>query len=155
MPKNTIFAACASNNHPQVAEAFAGEAGIKAGMLLKKDAGEFVAHDVEGQGGMVYIANLDGLAQSGVDHTYTDGETVFAFAPAPHQFFNVLIASGNNITAKDTALTSNGDGYFKIAATDGTEEVLAYADEVANFSSAAGFCRVKIGSFGFNADTTA
>ena len=147
MPKNTIFAGCTSNNHPQVAEAFAGEAGIQAGMLLiKNSSGEFIKHNVAGQGGMSYIANLDGLAQSGVDHVYTDTETVFAFEPAPHQFFNVLVAAGQNITAKDVGLTSNGDGYFKIALTTGAEEIVAYADEVADFTSAAGLLRVKIGN---------
>lgn len=155
MAKNLVFVARAKDTLPPQTEALAGAAGILPGMLLIKSSGALIPHNVDGQSGMAYIANLNATVQDQIDDVYTNGETVNAFEPRPHDYFHMRIASGVNITAKDTPLTSNGDGYLRIALTDGTEEVVAYADEVADFSSAAGLLRVKIGNAGYNADTTA
>lgn len=149
MAKNIIYAA-PIGKQPQVAEALAGAAGILPGAVLIKVAGEFVNHNAVGQGGAVYIANINTLAQKGTEDAYANENTVFAFSPAATEQFNVRVAAGNNITALDTALSSDGAGALKIAATDGSEVVLAYAKEVNNFT-AAGLCRVEIASFGYNA----
>lgn len=154
MAKNLVFVGDARDNYPVVAEALAAQADIKAGLLLTKDsAGKFIKHNVAGESGMAYIANLDAVGQANMTDTYASGDVVFAFEPKAGQLFNVVVAAGNNITAKDTPLTSNGDGTLKIAATNGTEEVIAYADEVADFTAAAGLCRVKIGNAGFTTAT--
>jgi hypothetical protein len=147
---NVIYAG-PIGSEPQYAEAKAGAEGILPGSLLIKSAGDFVVHDAEGQGGPFYIANKDTLSQTGVDAEYTEGDTVFAFDPAPTELFYVRVAEGENVTALDTALTSDGAGALKIAADDGSEEVVAYAQEIENFTSAGGLLRVKIATSGYNA----
>lgn len=153
MAKNTVFVARATDNTPPESEALAGAAGILPGMLLIKSAGEFIQHNVAGEGGMAYIANMNASVQGQINDAYADGETVNAYEPRPHDYYHVRIAVGQNITAKDTPLTSNGDGYLRVALTNGTEEVIAYADEIADFTSESGLLRVKIGNFGYTTAT--
>ena len=49
---------------------------------------------------------------------------------------NMLIAASQNLTKIGVPLTSNGDGYLKIA-NPATEVVVAYSDEIVNVTSAA------------------
>lgn len=63
------------------------------------------------------------------------GETGKAIQVLSGQSVAIRVAAGNNITAPRTALSSNGDGTFKIAATDGTEQILFYADQVVNVTA--------------------
>jgi hypothetical protein len=55
-----------------------------------------------------------------------------AISPRDGEFFNVVLASGNNVTALDVPLTVNGAGKLAIAASDGTVPVLFYAKEILN-----------------------
>jgi hypothetical protein len=135
----------------QRAKGKAGVPGILPGMLLISSEGDFIPHDAEGQGGPFYIANKNTLAQDGVDVAYEEGETIEPFDPAPTYLYYVRVAEGENVTALDTALTSDGAGALKIAADDGSEEVVAYAQEIENFTSAGGLLRVKIATSGYNA----
>lgn len=150
MSKNTIYAG-ALQAHQQFAEGLTGTATILPGMILIEDGGELIPHNVEGQGGFVYVANVDSPAQGGVADLYAEGDTVRAFTPKSGDMFNLRIATGNNITAAGTPLTSNGAGALKIAATNGSEVVIAYADEVGNFTAVGGLLRCRVAQFGYNA----
>jgi hypothetical protein len=148
MAKNVIYAGPAGQC-AQKAEALAGAADLLPGMVMEKTAGAFTKHDEAGQGGAVYFANVDFVKQGGVDDLYTNGDTVQAFNPVAGEFYNLLVATGQNITAVDTPLTSNGAGLLRIAATDGSEEVLCYSEEIVN-TAATTSVLVRVAQFGIN-----
>lgn len=150
MAKNTIFAGdIAKSCLPVQQEAKqATGAAIKPGMLVVRSAGEFIKHDVAGQGGDFFIAKENSLAQEGVTVAYTDGATVFAYQPEPQKLFNMSIAATQNITAVGTPLTSDGAGNLRIALTTGAEEVLFYADEVVNVTTAGTLVRCRVATAG-------
>ena len=49
------------------------------------------------------------------------------------EFVNVRVATGQTIVV-GTALSSNGDGALKVAVTDGTQQILFYAEEAVTTS---------------------
>lgn len=64
-----------------------------------------------------------------VDTAYEIGSNVLSGQARSGEFYNVLAASGL-VLVKGTALSSNANGVLKIAATDGTEQILFYSDEI-------------------------
>lgn len=83
------------------------------------------------------VADKDQMRSKSVDDVWTINENMVAIQPRSDEFVNVLVASGNNILSRDTPLTVNGAGKFKIAVTPATigatsEQVLCYADEIVN-----------------------
>lgn len=78
-----------------------------------------------------------------ISTAYTIGDTAEAVAVRSGEFVNVVVAAGQNITSKGVALSSNGDGTLKIAATDGTEQVLFYSDEIVNTGGAVALVTVR------------
>ena len=59
---------------------------------------------------------------------YTIGDTAQAIKVKSGEFVNVRVATGQTIVV-GTALSSNGDGTLKVAATDNTQRILFYAEE--------------------------
>lgn len=78
-----------------------------------------------------------------IDTPYTVGDTAMAAQARSGEFFLVSVAAGQNITSKGVGLSSNGDGSLKIAATDGTEQILFYSDEIVNTGGAAALVLVR------------
>lgn len=151
MAKNTIFAGDACKR-PRQQEAITSQADILPGMLVVRSSGEFIKHATAGQGGDYFIAKENSLAQESVTDLYASGDTVFAYQPSEAgTLFNIAIAASQNITAVGTPITSNGAGYGRIALTTGAEEVLFYADEVVNVTSAGTLVRCRVAAAGFNA----
>lgn len=74
---------------------------------------------------------------------YTIGDTAMAAQARSGEFFLVSVAAAQNITSKGVGLSSNGDGSLKIAATDGTEQILFYSDEIVNTGGAAALVLVR------------
>lgn len=74
---------------------------------------------------------------------YTIGDTAMAAQARSGEFFLVRVAAAQNITSKGVGLSSNGDGSLKIAATDGTEQILFYSDEIVNTGGAAALVLVR------------
>ena len=64
---------------------------------------------------------------------YTIGDTAQAVNVKSGEFVNVRVATGQTIVV-GTALSSNGDGTLKVAATDGTQQILFYAEEAVTTS---------------------
>ena len=84
----------------------------------------------------------------GVDDAYTIGDNALAVIARSGEFLNVRVAAGQNITAKGTPLSSNGDGTLKIATVPATvgatsEQILFYADEIVNTGGAVALVRVR------------
>ncbi len=89
------------------------------------------------------VADKDEHRTRSVDDPWTVSESMVAIAPRSGEFLNVLVASGNNITSPGIPLTRNGSGLFAIAATDGTEQILCYSDEIINVTANA-LVRVRV-----------
>ena len=81
------------------------------------------------------FCDYDMLAAKTVGDAWTVGGNMIARELAQGDKANLLVASGNNITKRGVALTVNGAGLLKIAATDGTDYVYAYSDEIINAAS--------------------
>ena len=86
-------------------------------------------------GGLLLVADKDEQRTRSVDDAWTQDENLVAIQPRSGEFVNILVASGNNITTRNTALTRNGAGLLAIAATDGTEDIVAYSDEIVNVTA--------------------
>lgn len=149
--KNVIFSASAANVCPDVREKKIKAAQvIKPGHIMAVDSDEFINHASEGNGGAIYVANLSSYGQGDVDDTLTAGDTVMGFVPAPGEVFNVMVAAGENITATDTGLSSNGDGTLKIATVTGAtpDVVLFHSEEVINTGASNTLVRCKVANYG-------
>ena len=64
---------------------------------------------------------------------YTIGDTAQAVKVKSGELVNVRVATGQTIVV-GTALSSNGDGTLKVAATDNTQQILFYAEEAVTTS---------------------
>jgi hypothetical protein len=81
------------------------------------------------------FADKDQQRTKTVDDSWAINENMVAIHGRSGEYLNVLVATGQTITKRGTALSSNGDGTLKIAVTPVTvgatsEEVLAYSDEI-------------------------
>ena len=94
-------------------------------------------------GQMPLVADMDLLRQKTVDDAWVQNENMQAVRVRENEFVNVLVAAGNNITARGVGLSLNGSGLLKIALTDGTEQILFYSDEIINVTANA-LVRVRV-----------
>lgn len=137
--KRSIFVgpAEAGTCSPLQAEGICAEAGILPGMLVQQKAANagLEVNDTAAAasfGKAVLIANRNELMSRNVDEAWTLGDNMQALKPRSGEFYNVIVAAGNNITALDTPLTVNGAGKLAIAVTDGTVPVLFNSTEIVN-----------------------
>ena len=79
-------------------------------------------------GELLLVADKDQMRSKSVDDPWVVGENMVAIQPRSGEFFNMLVATGQDLDA-GTALTRNGAGLLTIAATDGSEDILCYSDE--------------------------
>ena len=86
------------------------------------------------------VADKDEHRSRSVDDPWTVNESMVAIAPRSGEFLNVMVAAGNNITSRGLPLTRNGAGMLALAATDGTEQILCYSDEIVNVTANALVC---------------
>jgi hypothetical protein len=126
-----------------------GRAGgaISPGHLIEKNsAGNVVVHATAG-GGLVagterFIALEDGLIAKTVNDAYASGDLVPYCRVLAGDEVQVLLVGGAN-AAQDAALTSNGDGTFKVA-NGTTDLVLCKTIEALNLTALpAGLVRVS------------
>lgn len=146
MAKNTVFAGSV-DHQPTIVEARASTGTIKPGHLLNRVSGQFALTATNGESGALYIADLNSMKQGGIDDAYTSGDTVKAFYPKAGELYHVRSAVAN-YTAVDTPLTVNAAGQVRVALTDGTEEIVAYVDEVINVTVADSLVRVRMANYG-------
>jgi hypothetical protein len=122
---------------PLQEEGLCAEAGILPGTLVQQAAAGagLEVNDtaaIASFGKKVLVANRNELMSRNVDEAWTLGDTMQALVPRSGEYFNVIVAAGNNIVNLDTPLTVNGAGKLAIAATDGTVPVLFKANEIVN-----------------------
>tara|TARA_R110000851_G_scaffold3716_1_gene15160 strand:+ start:383 stop:841 length:459 start_codon:yes stop_codon:yes gene_type:complete len=123
---------------PLIKEGLAIDAFLPGTLVVRSAAGlatSVKASTVFGQEptiAMEYGAHTGG----DVDTVYTVGDSAISASVRSGEFVNALVAVGNNITILGAALTSNGAGRLKLAATDGTDFIMFHADEVINVTGA-------------------
>lgn len=120
-------------------------AAIRPGALVVQSASGLTesAQAATVFGSAPLFADYDQLAALTVTDSWTADETACARQLESGKRANVLVAAGNNITSRGVALASNGDGTLKIAATDGTEYVVAVSDEIINVTGSAALVLVR------------
>lgn len=132
--KRTIYVGPAdgANHKPLNDEGLAVGAAILPGTVLKRVATGFDTSDVAATvfGQAPLIADMDQQRSKTVDDAWTQNENMVGIQPRSGEFTNVLVAATQDITVRGTALSRNGSGLLKIAVTDGTEEIVAYSDEI-------------------------
>lgn len=136
MTTNVIFRGSVENVKPTQDEALTA-ASTLPGTLLYKNSGVFTAHATDGGGAGVklYVADLNTLQQGDTTTAWASGDTAVAFEPRQDERYNMLVATGQTISAVDTPLTSNGDGTLRIGIV-GTDDILCYSDEIVTTSAA-------------------
>jgi hypothetical protein len=125
---------------PLQQEGICAEAGILPGMLVQQAAANagLEVNDTAATASFnkkVLVANRNELMSRNVDEVWTENDTMQALVPRSGEFFNVMVAAGNNITDLNTGLTVDGAGKLTIAANDGTVPVLFLANEIVNVTA--------------------
>jgi hypothetical protein len=130
----------ARKNDPQVREAeAAASSAIKPGTFLVLSSGRF-ANAAADTVGKVWLAQENYLAQKSVDDAYSPyvagppevrGDTVIGLELQDDTHYAAVIATGTNVTAVGTPLKLAASGKLAIA-TPGTDNIVAFADEVYN-----------------------
>jgi len=131
--KRTIYVGPAGedNSKPLNVEGVALAAILPGTLLTQAATGLQANSKVHTEfGSELLIADKDQQRSKSVDDAWTINENMVAIKGRSGEFLNVLVATGQAITAKGTALAHNGSGVLKISATNGSEQVLAYADEI-------------------------
>ncbi|AUR95650.1 hypothetical protein NVP1210O_28 [Vibrio phage 1.210.O._10N.222.52.C2] len=131
---NKIHLGPACENRPQTEDALADVAITPGSFVTYNATNEFVlateALAVEGR--ELYVASENWFAGLQVDDDNPADQTMTAYKRNPKEILAALLITGQNITARDTALkVSATDGQLEIA-TVGTDHVVAYAREVFN-----------------------
>lgn len=138
-----------TNKSPRTVEGIATEAGILPGAVLDYAAAsaglELMDDAATVFGKPLMIANKDEMSGGkSVDDAWTINENMIGLKPRSGELFNVLVVTAQALV-RGTALTRSAvtPGALVIAATNGTEEILCYSDEVVT-TSATQLVRVSV-----------
>jgi len=123
---------------------------LVGGNLVELSSGEWAAHGTADVGGDIYVIDMDTIGQKSVTATLTVGQSHPAFVPEVGKSYNLVLATSQTIT-RGEALSSNGAGAVKSAATDGTSEALFVADEAVTTTGATARIRARYNPTGVNA----
>lgn len=152
MAKRTIYLGPADNGDQSAlhVEGAAVDAFLP-GTLLKQTASGLATSDIAAtdfSNECIVAREYGDHVEQGVDDAYTIGDVALGVVARSGEFLNVRVAAGQDITAKGTPLSSNGDGTLKIATVPATvgatsEQVLFYADEIVNTGGSAALVQVR------------
>lgn len=144
--KRTIWAGCADlHGHALNVEGIAQDAFLP-GTLVEKTGDELATTAAAATvfGKKYYIAREYGdHTDQDVDTAYEVDSNALALDLRSGEFANVLVVAAAVLVEGQTGLSSNGDGTLKVAATDGTEDVLFMADESLTVGGSAELVRVR------------
>lgn len=148
---NVVFSGPVEAVKPLMREAniAAGQA-LVGGNLVEVASGEFQAQSTAGQGGDIYVIDMDVIGQKAVGDALTSGQSHAAFIPQVGYSYNVVLAAGQAV-AKGVSLTGDGAGAVRVATTDGTDEALFTADEAVTTVGETGRIRARYNPTGVNA----
>ena len=147
--KRTIFVGPAdgANHKPMNLEGVATEAAAPGSVMdyAAASAGFELMDDAATVFGKpLLVADKDQQRTKSVDDAWTVDENMVVIQPRSGEFLNVLCVTAQTLV-HGTALTRSAatPGALVIAATDGTEEILCYADEIVT-TAATQLVRVRI-----------
>lgn len=127
---NKIYAGPVTEVTPQVQELPAA-ASTLPGCLIVAASEEFALAGAATTG-KVFVAQDNYFAQLGVDDAWAEGDTMIGMEMLDEQFFNVRVATGNNVV-KGAALSPAANGL--VALSGEGDKVIAYAEEAYNNTS--------------------
>lgn len=145
MAKRKIWAgpADSSNCHPLLVEGLVVDAFLPGTLVTQETTGLATSTKAATLFSSECLIAVEQGSHVGAEITtaYTIGDTGKAAQARSGEFFNVMVADGNNILKDGTPLSSNGDGTLKIATVPATvgatsEQILFYSREVVNVSGA-------------------
>jgi len=124
--------------------ALVGAAAITPGSLVKlSGAGAFVAHSTAGKkGDFIYAMHPDALQGATCDTAVAIGATGVGEIAETGRELAMLVAA-TTVLVLDSPLTSNGAGALRLAVI-GTDEIIAYSQEVFTVPATAQLVRVRI-----------
>ncbi|AUR85531.1 hypothetical protein NVP1076O_26 [Vibrio phage 1.076.O._10N.286.51.B7] len=131
---NKIHLGPACENRPQTEDALADVAITPGSFVTYNATNEFILATaaLAVQGTELYVASENWFAGLQVDDDNPADQTMTAYKRNPKEILAALLITGQNITARDTALKlSDTAGQLEVA-TVGTDHVVAYAREVFN-----------------------
>lgn len=138
---NKIFLGSVHRNDPEQIERKSSVA-VKSGMLAViagANPGQFKPHDVAGASpGMYYVVKEPILGP--VDYTWALTDSAAAYIAHSGEIYQMRLVAGTYTF--DAALTSNGDGFLKVA-NGTTDVVVCYCDEYITTTAPLPFARVK------------
>lgn len=117
-----------------------------AGTLLKSTDSGYATSDLTDASTeqQLLLAEIVPANEGGdITTAHTVGDSIEPVALLPGELANVRVINGTNLTRTGIALASNGDGTLKIAATDGTDVVLAFSDEIINTGASVALVQVR------------
>lgn len=147
--KRVIFVGPAdgSDHKPLHAEGVATEAAAPGAVLdYAATSGGFELMDDAATvfGKPLLVADKDQMRSKSVDDAWTVDENMVAIQPRSGEFLNVLVVTAQALLVGIPLTRSAATpGALVIAATDGTEEILCYADEIVT-TTATQLVRVKV-----------
>ena len=133
--KRVIFVGPAdgSNHKPLNVEGVCTEAGILPGSVIDfaaADAGLELNDDAATVFGKLFmVADKDQQQSKSVDAAWTLNENMVGIQPRSGEFVNVRVITGQALVKGTPLSRSATPGALKIAVTDGTEDIVAHADE--------------------------
>ena len=134
--KRVIFVGPAdgANHKPLNFEGVATEAGILPGSVVdvaSASAGLELADDAATVfGKILMVADKDQQRSRSVDDAWTINENMVAITPRSGEFINVLVITAQTLVRGTPLARSATPGAMKASATDGTEQVDGFADEI-------------------------
>jgi len=147
--KNMIYIGPAdgSNHKPLTEEGVCTEACLPGAVLdyAAASAGLELMDDAATVFGKpLMVADKDSMRQKSVSTAWTINDNMVAIKPRSGEFLNVLCVTAQALV-RGTPLTRSAvtPGALVIAATNGTEEILCYADEIVT-TTATQLVRVRV-----------
>ena len=120
---------------------------IVPGALLKQVAAGLATSDLADSNTSQYALfaqEIPSTEGGDIDTAYTIGDVCYGVHARSGEFVNAQVAASQDITSKGVALASNGSGALKIAATDGTDVIIARSNEIVNTGGSAALVEVRI-----------
>lgn len=140
MAKRKIFlGALDKSTCPIYVEGLAVDA-FTPGTVIERTASGLETSDVANTvfGSELIVAKEISEGEGGtIDTAVTVGDTAVGISLISGQFANVMVAGSQALVAGVTKLVKNGAGALEVATTDGTESIVAVAEETVTTTTAA------------------
>ena len=134
-----VFLGPAQRNCPQTRDRITAAAIAPGSLVFINSSNQFAVHATDGGGSGVrlYVMNYNYLGGGQIDDNVPSGDTGTAYERFEEDILAMPLAAGQNITAQDTALASNGDGTLRVGVV-GTDYIVGFYAEDAPYNNNTG-----------------